>query len=101
MNTAVINIKVEPSTKKKAQKVARDMGVSLSSLLNAHLKEIIKTKRVKLNANEEPSEYLIKSIKQSEKDAKKGKVSPRFSDVEEAIKWLDDPKAKYQNGDRV
>lgn len=88
MNTAVINIKTQPEVKLKAQKFAREIGVSLSSLINAYLRQFIRTKKVEFDLGEEPSPDLIKMLKRSEKDIKAGRVSPAFDDVEEAIKWL-------------
>lgn len=39
--------------------------------------------------NEEPSEYLIKAMKQAEKDWKAGKGSPIFKTGEESVAWLE------------
>lgn len=89
MYTAVINIKTEEETKREAQKLASKIGVSLSALLNAYLKQLIRTKRVEFDLNEEPSEYLIKTIKKAEKNLKDGKASPVFRTGEEAVKWLE------------
>ena len=89
MNTAVINIKTEEETKRKAQQVASEIGVSLSSLINAFLKHLVKTRKVEFNVGEEPSAYLIKIMKQAEKNYKAGKSSPTFRTVEEAVKWLE------------
>jgi len=88
MYTSVINIKTEPETKKKAQKVASEIGVSLSSLINAYLKHLVRTRRVEFNLDEEPSEYLIKTIRKAEENLKKGKGSPVFRRGEDAVKWL-------------
>ncbi len=88
MNTAVINIKTEEETKRKAQLVAAEIGVSLSSLINAFLKHLVKTKKVEFNLGEEPSAYLIKIIKQAEKNYKAGKSSPTFDNADDAIEWL-------------
>jgi len=88
MNTAVINIKTQPETKAKAQQIARQIGVSLSSLLNAYLKKLVRTKKVEFDLEEEPSPYLVKILKKADKDIKAGRVSPAFDDVEDAIKWL-------------
>lgn len=90
MNTAVINIKTEPETKRKAHEVAQEIGISLSSLINAYLKELIKTKKVQFSAGEEPSDYLIKTIKNAEENYKKGNTSPAFSNAKDAIKFLED-----------
>lgn len=89
MYTAVINIKTEPETKKKAQAVAQEIGVSLSGLINAYLKELVRTKKVEFNAGEEPSAYLIRTIKKAEENYKKGNTSPLFRTGEEAVKWLE------------
>lgn len=97
MNTAVINIKVEPKTKREAQRVAEEIGVSLSGLLNGFLKHLIRTRTVTFSAHEEPSEYLIQSLKEAEKEIKEGWVSPSFDNAEGAVAWLRDPKAKYAN----
>jgi len=90
MNTAVINIKTEPETKMRAHKVAEEIGVSLSALINAYLKELIKTKKVEFNAGEEPSDYLLKVIKKAEENYKKGNTSPAFTNAKDAIKYLED-----------
>lgn len=46
MQTVVINFKTEPVVKKRAQAVARELGFSLSSLLNAFLRQLIRDKTV-------------------------------------------------------
>jgi len=92
--TAVINIRLEPTFKKQAHKIAEDLGFSLSSLVNGYLHNLIKTKRV-YYPPEEPSEYLTKSIKQAEKNLERGLVSPPFSNAKDAMAWLKNPKAKY------
>ncbi len=91
MNTQVITIKVDPATKKEAQHIASDLGLSLSAVLKGFLKQFIRTKTIKFTtAGDEPSEYLIKTIKQAEKDRKAGKASPIFKTGEEAVKWLEE-----------
>lgn len=88
MNSAIINIKTEPSTKKQAQKIASDFGLSLSALINAYLKEVIKTRRVEFSLDEKPSPYLVKILKKAEKNLKEGKGSPVFDNAGDAITWL-------------
>ncbi|KKR86352.1 hypothetical protein A2875_00775 [Candidatus Gottesmanbacteria bacterium RIFCSPHIGHO2_01_FULL_46_14] len=99
MNTAVVNVKVDPKIKKQAQKVAEALGLSLSSVVNAYLRQLIKTRRVEFSdVRLEPTPYTKRMLRQSEKDIKAGYVSPVFENVEDSIAWLDDPDAKYQNG---
>lgn len=90
MNTAVIITKTDPRVKKQAQQVASELGISLSSLVNAYLKQVVRTKRVEFDLGEEPSEYLKVTIKSAEENYKQGKVSPAFSDGADAVKWLED-----------
>ena len=78
MNTAVINIKTDPLLKTKAQKVASELGFSLSSLINAYLKQLVQTKTVSFSLEEKPSKYLLKSLKESEEDIKAGRVYQKY-----------------------
>ena len=57
MNAAVINIRVDSDLKIMAQKVADDLGFGLSSLINAYLKNFVKTKTVYFSVAEQPSEF--------------------------------------------
>lgn len=89
MNTAVINIKTNPDTKEKARAIASELGFSLSSLVNAFLKQLIKTKTVTFSTvDEEPSEYLLNALKESKEDIKTGRVVS-FDKTEGAISYLD------------
>jgi len=90
MYTAVINIKTEEETKREAQKLASEIGVSLSALINAYLKHLVRTKKVQLSLDEEPSPYLVKILKRAEKNLEEGKGSPVFRSGEEAVKWLEE-----------
>ncbi len=101
MNSAVINIKVEPKLKKESQELAEDLGLSLSSLINGLLKQVVRTKTVTFSMSEEPSEYLLEALRESREDIKAGRVSPAFDNARDADAWLEDPNARYQNGDKV
>ena len=89
MNTAGIFIKTQPEVKAKAQKIAKNLGFSLNSLVDAWLRQFVKTKRVPLNLEEKPSKYLIESIKKSEEQLRKGETSPAFDNAKDAIAWLE------------
>ena len=90
MKTAVINIKTDPKIKVKAQKVAAELGFSLSSLINGYIRHLVKTKAIYFSAkSEEPSEYLMEALKESEADRKAGRVSPGFDNAKDAVDWLE------------
>jgi addiction module RelB/DinJ family antitoxin len=89
MNGAVINIKVEPRVKAKAQEVASDLGFSLSSLINGYLRQLITTKTIHFSLqDEEPSEYLIKALRESEEQRKRGKFKS-FDGADKAMEFID------------
>lgn len=89
MNTAVINIKVEPLIKKKAQKTADALGLSLSAIINGFLRQFIETKTITFREPEEPNDYFIEMLKESQEDVKKGHVIS-FANPSKAIKYVDE-----------
>lgn len=90
MSYAVVTAKVDPQTKKEAQETAEKLGMPLSVVIKAFLKQFIRTQSVSFGVlDEEPSEYLKNAIRQAEKDWKAGKTSPAFKTGEEAVAWLE------------
>ncbi|MFA5432645.1 MAG: type II toxin-antitoxin system RelB/DinJ family antitoxin [Candidatus Paceibacterota bacterium] len=94
MNTTIINFKTDKTVKEKAQKVAKQMGLNLSDIMNVYLRDFIKKRELNIKL-EEPNGKTIKKIKNVLKEIKNGNVSPSFDDVSEAIKWLDEESKKY------
>lgn len=95
--STIINIRTNARVKTQAQEIAEKLGLSLSAVINAFLRQLIRTKKVSFDLSEEPTDYLLKSLKVSKKDIKKGFVSPAFNNAKDADKWLDNPKAQYEN----
>jgi len=46
------------------------------------------------NNAKKPTDYLLRTLKESKKDIKKKQVSPSFNNADEAIKWLESPEGK-------
>lgn len=89
MNTSVINIKTNPEVKANAQKVANNLGFSLSALINGYLRQLVKTKTAHFSLNENtPSEYMLNALKESERDIKIGR-SRKFVSSKAAVAFLD------------
>ena len=91
MNTASIFVKTEPKIKLEAKKTAQELGFSLSSLINAFLRQLVKTKTINFSAkelDEVPNARTRAIIKKAEEDLKKGNTSPLFDTAEDAIAWL-------------
>lgn len=89
--TSIVNVKVDPKIKKQAQDVADELGLSLSAIIKAYLKELVRTRRVTFNADE-PSDFLRSSLEAAERDIKTQRLSPSFSKADDAITWLKDPQ---------
>ena len=92
MNT-VISVKIDKETKEAAQELAKSMGLSLSTLINSYLKQVIVTRRVELYAPEQMTPKLEKLLAPIDADIKAGRnLSPAFSSVKEMRAWLNKNK---------
>ena len=99
MKTAVINVKVDEKIKNNAQKLAQELGLNLSAVVNGFLKTFVINRRITFDANpsEEPSDFMLEALKEAEEDVKAGCVSPTFTDNDSATKWLKKEVKKYAN----
>lgn len=89
MDTTIVNFKTNKAKKVKAQKKAAELGVTLSTVLNHYLEKFIHDKSVRFEmVSEEPTQYLLDALKESEEDVKAGRVSPTFTNAKEASAWL-------------
>ena len=89
MATAVINIKTDPEVKAGAQAIASKLGFSLSALINGYLNQLVKTKTVHFSlAEDEPSEYLVQALRESEENRKRGKFYS-FTSPDSALGFID------------
>ncbi|MEK7460205.1 MAG: hypothetical protein AAB628_01500 [Patescibacteria group bacterium] len=89
MKTAMINIKTDKAVKEEAQKLAAELGFSLSALVTASLKQFIRTREVQFSALPRMTPYLEGVIKEVEKDIKaKKNISPAFTNAREASAYL-------------
>ena len=84
MNT-VISVKIDKDVKASAQEVANSAGLTLSTLVNAYLRQVAATRRIELYAPEQMTPKLEKLIAEVEAELKSGKVSEEFDSVEEFL----------------
>ena len=84
----VISVKVDKETKEAAQEVVKSMGISLSTLINAYLKQVVVTRRVELFAPEKMTPKLEGLIEEIERDIAKGKISKGYSDPKDFVRSL-------------
>ncbi|MEK7521731.1 MAG: hypothetical protein AAB599_02955 [Patescibacteria group bacterium] len=89
MKTTMINIKTNKEVKKQAQKLAEELGFSLSALMTASLKQFVRTREVQFSVLPRMTPYLEGVIKEVEKDIKSKKnLSPAFTNAREASAYL-------------
>ena len=71
-------------------RIADELGMPLSVVIKAFLKQFVRTKSIELNArDEEPNDYLKSVMRQAEENWKKGNHSPVFNTGEDAVAWLE------------
>ncbi len=88
MKTQII-IKADKEIKTQAQKTAKDLGLPLSTLINAYLKQLIATKEAHFYAWPKMTPKLEKTVARVRKDAETGRnLSPIFSDTKEMLDYL-------------
>ena len=91
MTKTVLNIKTDKDVKDEARRVAGELGVPLSTVVNAYLKQFIREKEVNLSLSPTMTPQLEKLLASVHKDIIKGKnLSPAFSSSKEMDDYLDD-----------
>lgn len=81
MKTSAFSIKIDPKVKNEAQKVADQLGFSLSAIINASLKNLIRSRGISYSILE-PSPMLKKAIKEARTDRVKRQNCGPFSPKE-------------------
>jgi len=74
---------VNKATKVATQEVAKSMGLTLSTMVNSYLLQVIATRRVELYAREQMTPQLEKLIGEVGGDIKKNGLDPSFDTVED------------------
>ncbi|MDP3052056.1 MAG: type II toxin-antitoxin system RelB/DinJ family antitoxin [bacterium] len=85
----MINIKADKEVKESAKKIAKELGLSLSAIINASLKQLIKNREVCFSAMPRMTPYLENIIQEAKKDYKAGKnIAGPFATAREMDKYL-------------
>jgi addiction module RelB/DinJ family antitoxin len=88
MNTT-LTIKIDKQTKDASQKLASQLGFTLSSVIKAYLRSFVRTKRMDVSLYEDrPTEYFLEGLKEAEEDIKTGRITS-FKDADEMLQHLD------------
>jgi addiction module RelB/DinJ family antitoxin len=84
----VMSVKIEKDVKASAQEVAKSAGLSLSSLVNAYLRQVVATRRIEFYAPEPMTPKLEKFIAQVEKEISAGNTVGPFATADEFLRAL-------------
>jgi antitoxin component of RelBE/YafQ-DinJ toxin-antitoxin module len=85
----VLNVKTDKHVKEEAQLLAKHIGIPLSTVVNAYLKEFITTGEVRLSREPKLRPEVAKRLSKHLAESKQGKgMSPIFNSAEDAIAYL-------------
>ncbi|HEY4493025.1 MAG TPA: type II toxin-antitoxin system RelB/DinJ family antitoxin [Candidatus Paceibacterota bacterium] len=86
----VLNVKMDASLKKQAQKVAKEMGLPMSLIFSNLAKQFVDQKQITFSASLTPNKKTAKILREALADIKKGKnLSPSFKSGKDMDKYLD------------
>jgi len=90
MNKSIINVKTDRILKLKAQKTAKEMGLSLGTIINHYLRKLVLDKKVVFSVPLIPNTKTGRLLDKIDRDIDKGiNLSPAFSNAKDAISWLE------------
>ena len=84
----ILNIKTDKALKDSAKELAAELGVPLSTAINAFLKQFVRDRELFITASYKPSVYLRGILMESEKEFKYGKVMGPFAGIDKLMKSL-------------
>lgn len=85
----VINIKTDKKLKEQASKLAKEMGFTLSSVINATLYNFVKNRELHITETPRMTPYLESIVAEARRDYKAGKNIKRFKNMDDLIADLD------------
>ncbi len=86
----VMYVKTDKEVKENAQKLASELGLTLSDVINASLRNFLRVRQITFSSIPHLTPELEKILGRVEEDIKnKRNLSKRFTRVEDAIKYLD------------
>ncbi len=89
MKTTMINIKADKEVKEQAQYIAEELGLSLSAIINASLKQFIRERKVEFSVAPRMTPYLEKIVGEARADWKvKKNISGPFTDSDAFMRHL-------------
>ena len=90
MSSTVLNVKIDSELKKQAQEAARALGLPVSTVVAAGLRDFVRTRSITISDPPRLKPEVEAELLQISADARKGiNVSPAFDNLDDARAWLD------------
>lgn len=85
----LISIKADIDVKRRAQKAAKELGIPLSTIVNAYLKQLGREPRISFAVPLRPNKKTAELLQRASRDYRRGRnISPEFSTGEEMDEYL-------------
>lgn len=83
--TSAVNVQVDSKTKKEATDILNKLGISMSMLINATLKQVVIRRGVpfELTLNQKPSKEMMVALKEAEEIAKNPEKYKGYHNIDE------------------
>ena len=88
MNTAILNIKTDPDTKQRLKAFAAEVGLPVSALMNAQIKQMLRNGKIEFSTTLEPTPYLEAIIREADADYRAGKNIVTTKTDKETLDYL-------------
>lgn len=87
MAQALINFRIDETTKKQLEQICNELGITMSTAFNIFAKKVIREKRIPFDVSIDPfySESNMKAIEESIKESQEGKVIVKTMEELEAM----------------
>jgi addiction module RelB/DinJ family antitoxin len=94
-DTTVLNVKIDKELKRQSQDVAKALGLPVSTLVTASLRDIVNRRSITISDEPRLKPEVEAELLKISVDAKRGiNVSPEFTSADESIAWLKREVAK-------
>jgi addiction module RelB/DinJ family antitoxin len=88
--STVLHVKLDEDLKRKAQAVARELGLPLSTVVSNGLREFVQTRSITISGTPRLKPEVESELFRRSEEAKRGEnISPRFSSISDAKQWLE------------
>jgi antitoxin component of RelBE/YafQ-DinJ toxin-antitoxin module len=90
--STVLNVKIDPLLKSRAQVVAKELGLPMSIVVSASLRDFVNTRSITISDSPVLKPKIEAELLALSKKVRNGDLSdfsPAFKNIDESFTWLD------------